>query len=138
MVAKTDETKREDSKERFETEGEIGKASAEYTEKTAASEKGFGERIMGIFSKESLAKVALLEALELMPFLAGYSVADLYVAGEGLIDVFRGVIEKDLERLVKGGMKIAVSAVPGLPVAGIGPVLDRLLPNKERSINEDR
>ncbi|MBL7036951.1 hypothetical protein ISR94_03935 [Candidatus Microgenomates bacterium] len=113
-------------------------ASAEYAEKTAASEKNFGEKVKGIFDKDNLTKMALLEGLDLLPFLAGYSVADLYVAVEGCLDVYKGVVEKDADRITKGGLKVAVSAVPGLPVAGIGPVLDKLLPNKERPVEDDK
>lgn len=107
------------------------KASDDYSEKTTRSESTFQEKMKNLFSGKTLSKAAILEGLDLLPFLAGYSVADLYVAGEGVVNLIEAVQKKDLQKGLKGVLKIGVAAAPGVPASGIAPALDALLPDRE-------
>lgn len=105
----------------------------EYSQKTKSAESNFSEKIKNLFSAKNLAKTAVLESLEMAPVFAGYSAADIWVAAEGIWDVIQGLQNKDYSRVLKGGVKVGAAAIPGLPVSGLAPSLDELLPNKERS-----
>lgn len=125
--------KKPESKEEKKAKFEAGAESAanNYQERAANSEIKFSDRIKDLFGAKVATKTAILGALEMAPFLAGYSMADLWVAGEGVIDLVKGVQEKDKARIFKGVVKLGGAAIPGLPVSELAPALDALLPNQE-------
>lgn len=125
----TKQESQEEKKAKFEAGAES--AANNYQEKTTNSESKFSDRIKEMFGAKVAAKTAILGALELAPFLAGYSMADLWVAGEGVMDLIKGIQEKDNNRIFKGAAKLGGAAVPGLPVSEFAPALDALLPNQE-------
>lgn len=113
-------------------EQEASKASEEYKAKKEESEKKAGSKLQQLFSKETLAKAALLEGLDLVPFFAGYSVADFIVAAEAIADLIYAWKNKDTNAALRGTAKLAIAGVPGVPVSGAAPALDVLLPNQEK------
>ena|SRR3989344_4239237 len=119
-------------KNRAERESKAEEAAQSFQEKSQASEQKFSERIKNLFSAKNVTKTVVLETLEMAPFLAGYSLADLWVAVEGVSDIVIGLQNKDYTRALKGGAKLGAAAIPGLPVSGFAPSLDQLLPNEER------
>lgn len=119
-------------KAKAEREARAEQYAEEFSQKTKAAESSFSEKIKNIFSSKNLAKTAVLGALEMAPVFAGYSAADLWVAGEGIMDVVQGLQNKDYSRVLKGGVKLGGAAIPGLPVSELSPALDELLPNKEQ------
>jgi hypothetical protein len=124
------------AKQESEKQAQAEQAAQEYYKQTQTAESTFSEKIKGIFSSKNLAKTAVLGALEMAPVFAGYSAADLWVAGEGIMDVVQGLQNKDYARVLKGGVKLGAAAVPGLPVSELSPSLDELLPNKEPQTSE--
>jgi hypothetical protein len=112
-------------------EEKANEASQEYQQKAVASEKTFSEKVASLFNMDTAAKAALLEVLDLQSIVTVYSLADIYVAGEGILDIIKAVQDKDLQRGLRGILKLGIAALPEVPVAGLAPIFDKLLPDKE-------
>lgn len=111
------------------------------SETAAAAARKYAERIttsrgdvltaLRTLSTGDWTRAGIYAALEMVPFIAGYSAADLAVGAEAVWDVYRAVVDKDLVRGLRGAIKATGAAVPFLPVSEFAPLLDRLLPDKE-------
>ncbi len=117
-----------------ETGARVDEAEQQYASRARTAERNFGDRLRHVLSRETLTRIAVLETLDLQSLFTVYSVADAYVFIDGLLDIIHAAVQKDLtamERatgITKGALKIGAAALPEVPVAGIAPILDELLP----------
>src|SRR3989344_2873697 len=112
----------------------VEQATENFQNKDAKSEADFGAGLAETLKSmklDQLVKALGLELGDMAPVLAGYSLSDIVVAGEGIWYLVQAFANKDMQRGLKGGLKVGLAAVPGLPAAGFSPMLDQLLPNKE-------
>lgn len=119
----------EAQKARLESQAEQAKQN--YQEKAKVSEKKAEQKILGL-SIENAVKAGMLEVLDLAPFIFGYSLADVVVAAEAASDIVYSIKNKDINAGIRGVGKLAIAAVPGVPVSGAAPYLNEWLPNKEK------
>lgn len=111
------------------------------TERAGAAVRGYTERVqtsrgdvlnaLRTLSAGDWTRVGIYAALEMVPFVAGYSLADLAVGAEAVWDIYRAVVDKDPIRGLRGVVKATGAAIPLLPVSEFAPMLDRILPDKE-------
>src|SRR3989344_2529095 len=70
-----------------ETGETVSDAQQQYTRRTREAERSFGDRLNNLLRGETLTRIAVLEALDLQSLLTVYSLADLYVLIDGLLDI---------------------------------------------------
>lgn len=109
-------------------------AAIRYKGRVGTAEKKAGSALhqaveMGL----QMGGLAILELFGLAT--AGYSPADLIVAYRGIMDVYYGKKEDDRGKMLRGGLKIAAAAVPGIPGSITAPIIDKVISVKP-TINE--